>query len=30
VHAVVNLQGLANKIDRVKNALPRIVQDSWD
>ena len=30
VHAVVNLQGLANKIDRVKNARTRIVQASWN
>ena len=30
VHAVVNLQGLANKIDMVKNARTRIVQGSWD
>ena len=30
VHAVVNLQGLADKIDKVKNAQTGIVQGSWD
>ena len=31
MHAVVTLQGeLANKIDRVNNARPRVVQGSWD
>ena len=30
VLAVSKTQGLANKIDRVKNAWTRIVQGSWD
>ena len=29
VRAVVDLQGIANKIDRVKNAWTRMLQGSW-